>query len=121
VIRYLTLRQLLRVVDRAVAVDAPVRDYGLLESALARPQATVFGQDAYPSIHAKAAALLHSLCTNHGLVDGNKRLAFAAAVAFLRFNGEVVDLSQEDGYALTMSVADGSLSDVEKIAERLRG
>ena len=51
--------------------DYLVRDYGLLEAAVARPQATVFGKDAYPDLDAKAAALLHSVARNHALIDGD--------------------------------------------------
>ena len=67
------------IADAAVGAEVMVHDVGLLESALGRPRATVFGDDAYPDLHTKAAALLHSLARNHALVDGNKRLAWAAA------------------------------------------
>ncbi|MEO7194146.1 MAG: Fic family protein [Pseudonocardiaceae bacterium] len=73
--RHLTLDLLLRVAERACGTTVRVRDYGLFSSALARPAATVFGADAYPIVHGKAAALLHSLLSNHALVDGNNRLA----------------------------------------------
>jgi death on curing protein len=96
----------------------PVRDIGLLDSAVGRPQSSVFGQDAYPAIELKAAALLHSLCCNHALVDGNKRLAWLAAVVFLDVNGHVVELADDDAFALVMEVAEGTL-DVEQIARRL--
>jgi death on curing protein len=59
-----------------------LRDFGLLESAVLRPQATTFGDDAYPTLHEKAAALLHSLARNHPFVDGNKRTARAATTVF---------------------------------------
>ncbi len=72
---YLTLPELLHVAVRTLGSEPGVRDYGLLESALARPQATAFGSEAYPSLDAKAAALLHSLAGNHALIDGNERLA----------------------------------------------
>lgn len=62
-----------------------------LELTLARPAATVFGTDAYPTAHGKAAGLLHSLCSNHALVDGNKRLAWVAAAVFLWINGHDLD------------------------------
>lgn len=84
---YLTLPELLRIADRVIDGDVQVRDHGLLEAALARPQARVFGEDAYPSLHEKAAALLHSLTCNHALVDGNKRLALAALIVFYGLNG----------------------------------
>ncbi len=77
-IEYLDLDDLLEIARRAVGDEVKVRDYGLLESALARPRASVFGQDAYPDLHLKAAALLHSLARNRALVDGNKRLSWTA-------------------------------------------
>lgn len=67
--------------------ELKVRDYGLLDAAVARPQTTVFSVDAYPEIWDKAAALLQSLARNHALVDGNKRTAWAAAWTFLHING----------------------------------
>lgn len=96
----------------------PVRDPGLLEAAVARPMTTLFGDDAYPSLELKAAALMHSICRNHGLVDGNKRLAWAATVTFLRLNGASASWSQDFAFDLTMAVADGTL-DVPEIAARL--
>ena len=97
---------------RPSACAPVVRDHGLLESALGRPQATAFGEDAYPSIHEKAAALLHSLARNHALVDGNKRLALAATIAFYGINGLRLTLSNDEAYDLVMSVATGELDDV---------
>ncbi|MGH3912013.1 MAG: type II toxin-antitoxin system death-on-curing family toxin [Pseudonocardiaceae bacterium] len=116
--RYLTLEDLLFVASQACP-PAVVRDHGLLESALARPAATVFGSDAYPALHTKAAALLHSLAGNHALVDGNKRLAWAACAVFLGINGQRPHAGQDEVVELVVSVAEGTLSDVEKIAERL--
>lgn len=116
---YLEMRHLLAIADAVCDGDVQVRDYGLLESALARPRATVFGQDAYPSLQLKAAALLHSLCTNHALVDGNKRLAVAAAIVFLDINQAFGQQGVDELFDLTMAVADGSLADLAKIAERL--
>ena len=116
---HLEMRHLLAIANAACDGAVQVRDHGLLESALARPRATVFGQDAYPTLLLKAAALLHSLCTNHALVDGNKRLAVGAAIVFLDINGQFHGPSVNDLFDLTMAVADGSLTDVEKIAERL--
>jgi len=116
---YLTLPELMHVAERTLGSDVPVRDHGLLESALARPQATAFGVDAYPSLDEKAAALLHSLARNHALVDGNKRLALAATIAFLGLNGRRLTLSNDEAYLLVMDVASGRLDDVSGIAERL--
>ncbi|HEX5493578.1 MAG TPA: Fic family protein, partial [Mycobacteriales bacterium] len=72
----------MRVAERAVGSDPKVRDYGLLESALARPRTTVFGQDAYSTLDTKASALLHSLARNHARVDGNNRIALGTLIAF---------------------------------------
>ena len=116
--RHLTLDDLLFIASQACG-QVHVRDYGLLESALARPAATVFGSDAYPSLQTKAAALLHSLASNHALVDGNKRLAWAACAVFLGLNGRRLHASQDEVVQLVVSVADGTLTDINKIAERL--
>jgi death-on-curing protein len=117
---FLDLESLLHVARRTLGDDPAVRDYGLLESALARPQASAFGEDAYPDIHQKAAALLHSLARNHALVDGNKRIALTATIAFLGMNGIRLTLSNEEAYDLVMSVATGALEDVSNIAAALQ-
>jgi len=114
---YLDLEDLLALTADLHA--GPVRDHGLLESAVARPRTSVFGEDAYPTLLDKAAALLHSLCKNHGLVDGNKRLAWLATDVFLRINEVVIEMSDDAAFALVMGVADGSL-DVPDIARALR-
>jgi death on curing protein len=114
---YLSLEDLLDLVNGLAA--GPVRDLGLLDSACHRPQATFFGQDAYPTLAAKAAALMHSLACNHTLVDGNKRLALLATVVFLRISGYTLDLADDEAFDLTMSVAAGKL-DAESIQQRLR-
>ena len=116
---YLTLPELLHVAQRVLDGEPRVRDIGLLESALARPQATAFGADAYPDLDAKAAALLHSLARNHALVDGNKRLALAGVIAFYGVNGRRLTLTNDEAYELVIDVADGTLDDVEEIAGRL--
>jgi len=74
---YLSPAELLHVAERATGGEVVVRDHGLLASAAARPQTTVLGEDAYPRLVDKAAALMHSLARNHALVDGNMRLALA--------------------------------------------
>ncbi len=116
---YLDLDDLLHVAG-TVLPSVDVRDVGLLESALARPQASAFGSDAYPDLHTKAAALLHSVATNHGLVDGNKRLALAATIAFLGINGWRLTLTNDEAYDLVIAVASGELDDLEAIADSLR-
>ncbi len=109
---YLTLTELLHVAERTLGGEVPVRDHGLLQSALARPQAPAFGSDAYPTLEEKAAALLHSLARNHALVDGNKRLALAATIAFLGVNGRRLTLTNDEAYYLVMEVAAGQLHEV---------
>lgn len=117
---HLDLGDLLHLADR-VLDEVLVRDIGLLQVAVARPAATAFGADAYPGLHTKAAALLHSLAGNHALVDANMRLALAAVIAFLGINGAPLRLSENQAYELVMAVAGGELDDLEEIAARLRG
>jgi death-on-curing protein len=117
---YLTLPELLHVAERTLGPDYAVRDHGLLEAALARPQATAFGKDAYPDLQAKAAALLHSIARNHALIDGNKRLALTAVIAFCGLNGRRLTLTNDGAYDLVISVASGKLDTVEEIAAVLR-
>ena len=113
---YLDLEDLLQLTASLRA--GPVRDVGLLESAAARPRTSLFGEDAYPSIEFKAAALLHSICRNQALVDGNKRLAWFAATTFLDVNGYRVYLPEDGAFDLVISIAEGSV-DVEDIARVL--
>ncbi len=113
---YLTLPELLHVAERAIPGEVVIRDHGLLESVLGRPQATVFGRDAYPTLDLKAAALLHSLARNHAVVDGNKRLALAAVIAFYGLNGRRLTLTNDAAYELVMRVARGDLDQVTDIA-----
>ena len=115
---YLDLDDLLHVAARTLG-EVQVRDAGLLESSLARPRATAFGEDAYPSIHEKAAALLHSLARNHALVDGNKRLALAGTIAFYGLNGLRLTLTNDEAYDLVIAVSAGDLDEVQPIAARL--
>jgi death on curing protein len=117
---FLEIEDLLRIAQRVLGTAPEVRDQGLLGSALARPRATAFGDDAYASIHGKAAALLHSLACNHGLVDGNERLALAAILAFHGMNGLRLTLTNDEAYRLVMSVAGGELTDVADIAATLQ-
>lgn len=119
-IEYLDLDDLLDIALEAGGADAAVRDYGLLESALARPRATVFGQDAYPDLHLKAAALLHSLVRNHALVDGNKRTAWTACRTFLAINDQWISAPEDDRFEFVIQVATGELPDLDTIAEQLR-
>lgn len=119
-IYYLDLEDVLVVAGRAVGGAPQVRDYGLLESALARPQSSVFGQDAYPDIWSKAAALLESLGRNHALVDGNKRLAWTAAWVFLEVNGHALDgdFDVDEAETFMLAAVTGAL-ELQEIAETL--
>lgn len=115
-VEYLTLEDLIGLIRR---IDVgPVRDIGLLDAAVARPQSSAFGADAYPSIELKAAALLHSLVRNHALVDGNKRIGWLATVVFLDLNGRPLELDDDEAFEFVIDIAEGRL-DVEEIAERL--
>lgn len=97
-----------------------VRDVGLLHSALLRPTSSAFGQDAYPDLWSKAAALLHSIIRNHPFMDGNKRTSVNLALAFLERNGEDVYQADPDVLiALAVGIANDRL-DVPEIAARLR-
>jgi death-on-curing protein len=117
---FLEIEDLLHIAVRALGSEPVVRDRGLLESALARPRASTFGEDAYPDVHEKAAALLHSIARNHALVDGNRRLALAAALAFYGMNGVRLTLTNDEAYDLVVAVAEGEIDDVHAIASVLR-
>ncbi|CAB4956468.1 MAG: type II toxin-antitoxin system death-on-curing family toxin [Actinobacteria bacterium] len=117
---YLTIEDLLIVAERVIGGDVLLRDAGLLESAAARPQTTVFGDDAYPDLHSKAAALLLSICKNHALIDGNKRLALAATIVMLGVNGWKLSLTNDEAYDLVIAIASSELTEVADVAEQLR-
>lgn len=116
---YLTLEELLHVAARTLGDDLVVRDVGLLDAAVARPRASAHGRDAYAGPDEKVAALVHSLARNHALVDGNKRLALAGAIAFYGVNGRRVILTNDQAYDLVIAVATGQLDQVEQIADAL--
>lgn len=114
---YLTVDDLLDIADGILPAVA-VRDIGLLASAASRPLASAFGEEAYPSFAEKAAALLHSIARNHALVDGNKRLAWAATRTFCLLNGRDIALPVDDADALVVGAAAGTL-DLPELAVRL--
>jgi death-on-curing protein len=120
VIDYLTLDDLLEVARRVTAGDVQIRDAGLLASAAARPRTTVFGQDAYPGVWEKAAALMESLGRNHCLIDGNKRLAWNATWLFLGLNGHDLRerLDEDAAEQFVVDVVTGKL-EVPRIAAGL--
>jgi death-on-curing protein len=116
----LTFDDVMHIAERVLG-DVQVRDAGLLESAVARPAVTVFGEDAYPEIHEKAAALLQSIVRNHPLVDGNKRLGFVSLLAFYGANGLQLRLTNDEAYDFVISVATGEMSEISDIAQHLEG
>ena len=116
-VEYLDLEDVLEMV-RTLSIG-PVRDIGLLDSAVNRPRSSAFGEDAYPSLSLKAAALLHSMTKNHALVDGNKRLAWLSTVVFCDLNGFAPRLTDEEAFQLVCDIASSEV-DVALIAERLR-
>jgi death on curing protein len=116
---HLDVEDLLHSAERATGSPVEIRDIGLLESAAARPRASAFGADAYPTLHDKAAALVQSIVRNHALVDGNKRLGLAAVIAFYGVNGRRLTLTNDEAYELVMSAATGDIDDVTVIAQRL--
>ena len=115
-IDYLTLDDVLALTARA---GFTIADYGLVESALARPPASVFGEDAYPTIHQKAAALLQSMATNQALADGNKRTAWAATRLFYGLNDYRITATEDERFELIIAVATRELGTVTMIAARL--
>lgn len=119
-VEFLDVDDLITLATRLLGDPPPIRDIGLLGSAAARPQTMVFGDDAYPDLWTKAAALLHSIVKNHALVDGNKRLGWLATATFLEINGvSVTHLSNDDVYDFTIAVTVGH-DEIGDIAGRLR-
>ncbi|MDG4761793.1 Fic family protein [Micromonospora sp. WMMD710] len=121
-VRYPTLAD---VAGIARKLGVGIRDVGLVESAVARPKTSVFGDDAYPDLWTKSAALLHSLVNNHPFIDGNKRIGWIVAIAFLLQNRAitVAQLGQTDqdvAYDLVIGVAESRVTEVAEIAVALR-
>ncbi len=119
-IDYLELVDLLQL-GKEIIEDFRVSDLGLLESALARPKTTVFGEDAYPTFPEKVATLLHSISSNHALIDGNKRLAWSSARLFCLMNGCDIKMSEDEAYQMVMGVASGEidLPDLIKVMKKV--
>ena len=119
-IEYLDLDDLIELTVLLLGEPAPMRDIGLLCSAAARPQTTAFGEDAYPDLWTKSAALLQSILKNHALIDGNKRLGWLATAVFLELNGQSPSqLTNDVVYDLVYAVASGEFS-IDEIASQLR-
>lgn len=117
---YLELEDLLELAGLLLGDDPPVKDIGLLGAAASRPRVTVAGEDAYPDVWTKGAALLQSIAKSHPLVDGNKRLGWLATAVFLEVNGyEITKAPNDEVYELVINVAGGWQS-VDEIAAGLR-
>jgi death-on-curing protein len=118
-VEFLDLDDVIELARRLLGDPPPIRDIGLLGSAVARPQTTVGGVAAYPSIWSKAAALLQSIVVNHALIDGNKRLGWLATAVFLEINdASVAGATNDEVYTLVMSVASSAAS-VDDLASQL--
>jgi death-on-curing protein len=119
-IEFLDLDDLLELARILLSDSPPIRDVGLLGSAAARPQTTAFGDDAYPDLVTKAAAVSQSIVNNHALVDGNKRLGWLATAVFLELNGiKASRASNDDVFELVVWIA-ASNPDLDDITSRLR-
>jgi death-on-curing protein len=90
-----------------------LRDAGLLESALASPRQTMFDQELYPDVVAKAAILLIGLLKNHPFIDGNKRTAFITTLRFLELNGYTISANQDEWYDFILDII---MSRIDKAA-----
>jgi death on curing protein len=115
--RYLTTGDVLTIHEHELGREAVV-EFGLLEAAVLRPQATVAGQDAYPDIHLKAAAFFHSLLRTHPFMDGNKRTGALSMIVFYNLNGWEIELEQGRLVALALDTAEGLIG-VDQIAKQL--
>jgi death-on-curing protein len=104
---YLELEDALQ---QIAAVGFYVKDLGLLDSALARPKTTLFGEDAYPTLELKAAAMVHSIIKNHAMVDGNKRTSWFMLSSFLYINGYFIEMTADEGMEFTLGIATDKLS-----------
>lgn len=121
-VQFLDLDDLIDLARELLGDPPPVRDIGLLGSAVARPQTTLFGEDAYPDLMTKAAALLQSIVKDHALVDGNKRLGWLATAVFLEINGTKASRARNDDvYDLVMHVASTNppLDEIASLLERV--
>lgn len=119
-IEYLNVDDLVVLATALLGSPPPIRDLGLLAAAAVRPEASAFGDDAYPDVWTKAAALLHSVVSSHPLVDGNKRLGWLACAVFLDLNGvDPTTASNDDVFELVMRVAFEPI-EVDDLATRLR-
>lgn len=119
-VEYLDVDDLVAFAASLLGEPPPISDLGLLAAAAARPRASAFGDDAYPDLWSKGAALLHSVVKSHPLVDGNKRLGWLSCAVFLDINGiDPTRASNDDVYDLVMHVAAHPI-EVNELSLRLR-
>ena len=112
-IRYISFEVFVRQIEKRGFV---VRDLGLIQSALARPETTLFGEPAYPTIDLKGAALMESLAINHPFFDGNKRSAWLGLNYFLELNGWEIMAADEEAFAYILDVATSEIDLTESAA-----
>lgn len=120
--KYLSIEKVLAIHDQMVerfGGSFGIRDLGLIDSAVARPQASFGGQDLYTNIFDKAAALLQSLLKNHPFVDGNKRTALTSVGIFLELNGWELKNAHEDEVEFAIKVDNQNLT-LDQISEWLK-
>ena len=116
--RYLSLQEVITLHSLLIAQSggaSGLRDEGALESAVAQPEASFGGEELYPDLASKAAALGHSLIQNHPFVDGNKRIGHAAMEVFLLLNGHEIEASVDDQEQIIIGVASGKVSRIELV------
>jgi len=119
-VEYLDLEDVIRLATLLLGDPPPIRDIGLLGSAISRPTTTVYGVDAYPDVITKAAALLQSIVGNHALLDGNKRLGWLVTSVFLELNGiEASRIGNDAVFDFVMWVASES-PELSSVSSRLR-
>lgn len=116
--RYLTDKEVIAINVAAIKKYSPgelsgVKDPGLLDSAINRPKQSAFGEDAYPSLYEKAAALFESIAQNHVFYNANKRTAFVSLVVFLRYNGYKLMLTTEEAVAFTLGVVNHEYGELD--------
>lgn len=105
--RYLSSEDALALIDDLHV--GPIRDFGLLVSAINRPATSLWGHETYEGLDLKAAVLLESVVRNYPLVDGNKRLGWLATVVFLGLNGAIIDAPDNEAYDMVIGIASGDI------------
>jgi death-on-curing protein len=105
--------------SQLVQVGFHIKDIGLLDSALARPKTSLFGEDAYKTLELKGAALMHSIMKNHPMIDGNKRSSWIALNSFFEINGKTINADTEDAFEFVLAVATDAIN-LEQMASWIK-